>query len=332
MRSDDYTALFERIENNGLDTRLHWASGPRAGCSEPWSGSDEDVPGTLVRGLGNACFESGQGCVFAERLMGRPRLVILGAGHVGAATAHLGARLGFRVVVVDDRPEFANAEQLPDADLIVCDSFENALDELPSYANSYFVIVTRGHLMDQYCAERVLRMPFEYVGMMGSRRKVATVRQRMVANGFTEAEFDQIHAPIGLPLGGQEPFALAVSICAELIRVRSSGNTHAFDPDVQARIVALAAEPGRPAALATIIGHGGSTPRDTGARMLVTQDGLVVGSVGGGAVESAVITQCRELLATGGSTALIDYDMTDAADGRLGMICGGRARLLLESL
>ena len=66
--------------------------------------------------------------------------------------------------------------------------------------------------------------------------------------------------------------------------------------------------------------------------VLVTQDGLVVGSVGGGAVESAVITQCRELLATGGSTALIDYDMTDAADGRLGMICGGRARLLLESL
>lgn len=342
MRRHEYAALFERIKRDGLDARLHWASGPRAGCWQPWSGRPEDVPGTPVPGLGKACFESADGCVFAERLMGLPRLVILGAGHVGAATAHLGARLGFRVVVVDERPEFANAAQLPDADQIICDTFENALDKLPRYANSYFVIVTPGHLKDQYCAERVLRMPFEYVGMIGSRRKVATVRERMLANGFTAAQFDQIHAPIGLPLGGQEPFAIAVSISAELIQVRSGRASAAFDPDVAARILALTAEPGRPAALATIIGHGGSTPRDTGARMLVFADGLVAGSIGGGALESAVIAQCwellglellgRELPAGGAETALIDHDMSDDSNATLGMICGGRVRLLLERL
>ena len=333
MRRADYTALFDRIEGTGADSRLHWASGPRAGQSERWTGNSDELPGEPMRVLGSRCYECDEGVCYAETLMGQPRLVVLGGGHVGHATALLGVQLGYHVVVADERPEFADPTRLPGVDKVICDSYEAAFESLPPWTNSYFVVVTPGHWKDQLCADLALRQPSQYVGMIGSKGKVATVRRRMIDAGWSQTELDRLHAPIGLDIGGREPVEIAVAICGEIIQVRSKLGALTFNPQIGDQIRQLADHPDQPAVLATIIGHGGSTPRDTGSRMLVTPAGLAGGSVGGGAVENAVIQRARDMLDSGSqAVALVDHDLSDSESARLGMICGGRIRVLLEVL
>lgn len=334
MRRLDYSALFAKLAAQGIDSRIHWATGLRAGSCEPWDGDPQSAPGERSRFFGKACHEGEDGCCYLETLMGRPRLLILGAGHVGAAVASIAGTLGFTITVVDERPELADPARLSGADEVVCGPYDEVLTQMPPYANSYVVIVTPGHRLDQECAAVALRRPFEYLGMIGSRGKVAAVRSRLSDLGFSAEELDRLHAPIGLPLGGREPAEIAVSICAQLIQVRSQRGARAFDPAIQDQIVALVDEPQRRAVLATIIGHGGSTPRGTGSRMLVGTEGLLAGSVGGGAVEAAVIARAQAMAADpdGPVTDLVDHDLSDREGAELGMICGGRVRVMLELL
>ena len=332
MQRQEYAEMFARIERDGADARVHWASGPRAGRCEPWDGRPESLPGHPARFHGASCRESEEGIAYAEELMGAPRLLILGAGHVGVATAALAATLGFQITVVDARPEFAVPERVPGAQEVICAPYEEALRAQPAYANAYTVIVTPGHASDRVCAAAALRRPFAYIGMIGSRGKVATVRAALLEQGFTAEEFDQIHAPIGLPLGGREPAEIAVSICAEMIQVRSARGARVIEPAVRLGLRALAEDPQARGALATIIGHGGSVPRGVGSRMLIGPDGLIAGSVGGGAVEAAVLRRGRELCGQPGAVDLMDLDLSDREGAELGMICGGRVRVLVESL
>ena len=365
MRRRDYADLFARITARGADARVHWASGPRAGQSDPWDGRDDTLPGTPSRRYAGSR-ETPDGVCFAEALMGRPHLLILGAGHIGAAVAALGGPIGFRVTVVDPRPEFADAARLPGADEVVCAPYDEALATLPPYANTYVVIVTSGHVLDRQCAALCLARPHEYLGMIGSRAKVATVRTALERAGLDRAKIDAMHAPIGLPLGGREPAEIAIAICAELIQVRAARAARAFDPDVQAAIEDLARDlaaaetsgsvetsgaadtpaAGRPATLVTVIGHGGSVPRGAGARMLVGVDGVLAGSIGGGAVEAAAVATARTMarasasgpVSTSGTDGagpqvdLVEYDLSDREGADLGMICGGRVRVLFETL
>jgi xanthine dehydrogenase accessory factor len=151
-----------------------------------------------------------------------PHLVIAGAGHVGQAVAHLGSLLDFEVTVIDDRPEFANKERIPDADHIIVRDIAKAIANLPQTAETYLVIVTRGHSHDSEALKACIRYDMAYIGMIGSARKIGLMRDRFIEKGWaTPLQFDRVHAPIGIDIQSKTVQEIAVSITAELVLVRN---------------------------------------------------------------------------------------------------------------
>lgn len=149
-------------------------------------------------------------------------VLVCGAGHVGRALAPAAAAAGFDVVVLDDRAEFATAGRFPTAGRVrVLESFDAAFADVPVTARSYVVIVTRGHAHDYSVLRQALRSPAGYIGLMGSSAKRAKIFAALREDGFTRFDLSRIHAPIGLAIGAETPEELAVSITAELIKVRA---------------------------------------------------------------------------------------------------------------
>ena len=161
--------------------------------------------------------------VFLEPVFPPLRLIIAGAGHVGRAVSHQGRLLGFEVTVIDDRSEYANSRNLPDADnIIVCDIGE-AMREISKNTDTYVVIVTRGHSHDAEALRSCIGSAAAYVGMMGSRSKVAKMREEFITKGWaTEKQWADISTPIGIEIGSQTVEEIAVSIAAQLIIKRGS--------------------------------------------------------------------------------------------------------------
>ncbi len=151
-------------------------------------------------------------------------LYCFGAGHVAVPTAHIAAMVGFEVIVIDDRPEFANKDRFPESRVRVIKSFQHAMEGLSVDEDSYIVIVTRGHQHDQVVLEQALKTPAAYIGMIGSRAKSQAIFDSLLKSGkATPSDISRVHSPIGLPIGGQTPEEIAVSIVAELISVREKG-------------------------------------------------------------------------------------------------------------
>jgi xanthine dehydrogenase accessory factor len=151
-----------------------------------------------------------------------PTLYIFGAGHVARPTAHLASMVGFGVVVLDDRPEFADRKHFPDATAVhTLSSFNAAFNHLAVTTDTYIVIVTRGHLHDREVLVQALKTPAAYIGMIGSRHKRDAMYESLLKDGYKDAHINRVHCPIGLPIGGDTPEEIAVSIVAELISVRS---------------------------------------------------------------------------------------------------------------
>lgn len=168
--------------------------------------------------------EDGQGLeLFVEVVSADPTLYIFGGGHVSGCIVPLASSVGFKVVVVDDRSEFADPARFPDAREVLRMDFQGAVSRLPVNQSSYLVIVTRGHRYDNTVLEQCLRTDAGYIGMIGSRRKKRLVYDRMLQEGFTEADLARVHSPIGLAIGAETPEEIAVSIVAELIQVRACG-------------------------------------------------------------------------------------------------------------
>ena len=246
------------------------------------------------------------------------RLIICGGGHVSLEVAHIARRLEFELVIIDDRPEFASRDRFPMAGQVVCAPFLEALDALGSRESDYYVILTRGHAHDRDCLEHVLGGRYAYVGMIGSRAKVAAVKQSLEEAGIPRETLDGVCAPIGLPLGGQTPAEIAVSIAAQLVQVRARRGPAAPPPPEH--------EPG---VLCTITAKHGSAPRGAGTWMLVRPDGTVLGTIGGGAVEHQAVEEARALWAQGDGPAVRHYDLSPDAAG-LGMVCGGSIDVKFE--
>jgi xanthine dehydrogenase accessory factor len=161
--------------------------------------------------------------VCLETILPPPSLVIAGAGHVGKALARIGKFLGFEVSVWDDRREYANAVNIPDAD----HHYSCSLDDLPAQIvinqYSYLVIVTRGHQFDAEVLQKWILTKPAYLGMMGSRTKIAQMRQQFLEQGWAmPEEWDRVHTPIGLKIGAKTVEEIAISIAAELIQVSHS--------------------------------------------------------------------------------------------------------------
>jgi len=160
--------------------------------------------------------------VFLEWIRPAGTAYIFGAGHVGECVAHLAAYVNFRVVILDDRSDFASPERIPDADqVVVLDSFRTAFQNLNTDEDSYLVVVTRGHAHDKTVLEQALRTNVAYIGMIGSRRKSRLILEALLQEGFSREDLQRVHAPIGLPIGGETPQEIAVSIVAEMVQIRN---------------------------------------------------------------------------------------------------------------
>jgi xanthine dehydrogenase accessory factor len=168
----------------------------------------------------------GQMDVYIEPIEPSPELYVIGAGHVGFHLAKLAHDVGFRVHVVDDREKFANPERFPNAVEVVADDIPGwiARTVLPSHA--YAVIVTRGHTNDLEALRALAPRELRYVGLIGSRAKVARIYDALAADGMPPEHLARVHAPIGLDIGAVTPQEIAVSILAELIAVKH-GKTNA---------------------------------------------------------------------------------------------------------
>ena len=166
------------------------------------------------------------GTVFAEGWLSIPvvkagRTYLFGGGHVSQALVPVLASAGFRPVVYDDRPEFSNPALFPQAEKTLCGEFTRLAEQITVTPEDYVVVMTRGHQADYEVLAQVLRSGAKYLGCIGSKRKLALCRDRLLADGFTEAEYRRLHAPIGLAIGAQTPEEIAVSVAAEMIAVRA---------------------------------------------------------------------------------------------------------------
>jgi len=160
--------------------------------------------------------------LFIEPVVPSPRLIIAGAGHVGKAVAHLGSLLDFEVTVIDDRAEFANKDNLPDADVVTVRDIAAAVASVPDEPDNYFVIVTRGHRHDADALRACIKRRTAYIGMIGSRHKVGLLEREFLEKGWATAEeWGRVHTPIGLPIRSRTVAEIAVSIAAELVKVRA---------------------------------------------------------------------------------------------------------------
>jgi xanthine dehydrogenase accessory factor len=162
--------------------------------------------------------------ILVEVLRPQPYLLICGAGHIARALATMGLILGFRPLVIDDRAEFAHRDYFPDARVqLHAQAFTQTLSELKVGHNTAVVIVTRGHKHDEDCLRMLLSSPAHYIGMIGSRRRVAVVKEKLTAEGFSAAQLARIYAPIGLDIAARTPEEIALTILAEIVLVRNRG-------------------------------------------------------------------------------------------------------------
>ena len=175
-------------------------------------GASRTVPGTEARPA-----------MFIEVLVAPPTLFIAGAGHIALPLARMGAMLGFRVVVLDDRPTFANEERFADADEVLAAPFGETLASYPLDGQTYVVLMTRGHAHDLECLTEVIDKPVAYLGMIGSQRRVKGVLGLIREKGHAEELLARVHAPIGLDIGALTPEEIALSVMAEVVKARRGG-------------------------------------------------------------------------------------------------------------
>jgi xanthine dehydrogenase accessory factor len=158
--------------------------------------------------------------ILIETFSAPPSLVIAGAGHIAKALAPLAHNLGFRVTVIDDRSQFANAERFPEADRILVDDHVLGIAQAGITPNSYIVIATRGHKEDDAATGASVRTPARYVGLVGSKRKSLLIFETLLAEGVPVERLRQVRAPVGLDIGARTPEEIALSIMAEIVMIR----------------------------------------------------------------------------------------------------------------
>ncbi len=185
--------------------QMLWVN-PQRGASERRSAAAEGDTQVLVQ-----LFES------------PARLVIVGGGHIGYALAQLGALLGFQLYVLDDREEFANEERFAMAENVYAGDLGVGLDAIELDGSDYVVMVSRGHQQDEQALRHVVGRGAASVGMIGSRRRVRTVLEHLLSEGFDRAKIEAVHTPIGIDIGAETPEEIALSILSEIVLVRRNG-------------------------------------------------------------------------------------------------------------
>ncbi|MGA9192475.1 MAG: XdhC family protein [Anaerolineales bacterium] len=162
--------------------------------------------------------------VVIEPVKPSPSLLVIGAGHVGNAAAHLGKWLGFEVTVVDDRPEFAESDEVPDVDRVVACPMEDITDCVDVHSQTYVLMTTRGVDLDVESLPKLLATPAAYIGVIGSRRRWETTVAQLRQAGISEEQISRVTSPMGLELNAETPEEIAVSVLGQVIMLRRGGS------------------------------------------------------------------------------------------------------------
>jgi xanthine dehydrogenase accessory factor len=180
-------------------------------------------------------YEDGQVELFVEVQRRPPTLVIVGAGHIAQPLAELGKLIDFEVVVIDDRPQYANAGRFPRADRVIAAPFRPTLHDWPVDADTYIVLVTRGHSYDVESLLEILDSPARYIGMIGSKRRIRAVFDLLEQEqGVPREKLERVYAPIGLDIGAESPAEIAVCIIAEIVKVYRGGRAASLSDALRA--------------------------------------------------------------------------------------------------
>jgi len=209
--------LGEGVSEGGIPhPRLHEAAAEAAAAALAGEGSHTLKVET----------DAGTFSLFVEAFRPPPALIIVGAGHIAMPLSRLGALLGYRVIVLDDRPAFATEERFPDAERVLRVDFGDPFAGVPLGPESHLVLVTRGHKYDYEALLDVLRRPVQpaYIGMVGSRRRVRATFEQLAREGIAAERMAAVRSPIGLDVEAETPAEIAVAIAAELVQVRRGGS------------------------------------------------------------------------------------------------------------
>lgn len=318
------------LEGEVAGTRYFWADGELLGYTGTGE-VNEELKTQITETPQSGIYEIEGQKFFIEHLKRQAHLVICGGGHVSQQVIKLAGKVGFHVTVLEDRPYFADRAREAGADLVLCDAFEKSLQGIAGTPDTYFLVVTRGHRFDRACLEQILKKPYAYVGMMASRGRSALLKKQMAWDGFDRKALDEMHTPVGLSIYAETPEEIAVSIVAELIQIKNQTKKTAGYDSLLMEYLTGVKEPGQPKVLATIIARRGSAPRSIGTKMLVLGDGRIIGTIGGGCMESEVQHQCLRLLREENEKSrIVCADMTVSQAEDEGMVCGGTIDVFLE--
>jgi xanthine dehydrogenase accessory factor len=225
-----YAACVSALSKGGravVVTEANWEEGPHKALfagDQVIGRTSPDMRGAAAAFDSRSELPALAGQILTEPLIGKPRLVVFGGGHVGARVVDAAAFAGWRVTVVDDRAEFADAARHPSAEATVVCDYHDLPPTLGIDADTYVVVATRGHQHDAVVVDQLARLETRYLGMLGSRRKVVLTWKLLEEQGISRARLDQIHAPVGLSIGADTPEEIAISVVAELVATRRSGS------------------------------------------------------------------------------------------------------------
>ena len=159
---------------------------------------------------------------FIEPINLAPHIYIFGGGHCGYPLARFSIQLGFQYTVIEDRPEFAKDERFPQASEILLGDVEAISQKIDIGLSDYVAIVTRNHELDFRALRNIIKKPAKYIGLIGSKRKRQQIFKRLLNEGINQTEIDRIHTPIGLDINAETPEEIAISILAEIIKIKNS--------------------------------------------------------------------------------------------------------------
>ena len=266
------------------------------------------------------------------------RLILLGCGNIGQELCRYAADLGFTVTAVDERPGFANRTLMPDAAEILCSDFPDAIRRLQITERDYVCVITRGHRFDADCLREILPGAYpRYLGMIGSKRRVALLMKQLECEGFGPDALKRIHAPIGISINALTVKEIAISIVAELIQCRRAGldrrskETRLTAEDIDLRLLEFLTCDDVPKALLLVYETSGSTPVKSGAMMAVDKVGRTVGTIGGGCGEGAVLKDAYRIIGSG-TQCTVTVDMSNDIAEEEGMVCGGEMKVLIADV
>lgn len=273
--------------------------------------------------------------VFCDAPGREKHLVICGGGHVSIPVIRMGRMIGFKVTVFEDRPKFADAARNAGADAVYCEAFSDSLQRIEGNTDTYFVIVTRGHRYDEECLEKISKKEHAYIGMIGSRRRVALVKEHLLEIGCKKEVLDQLYSPIGLNIGAETPEEIAVAIIAEIIEVKNKKKRNwGISKEIKKVLLDVNEEMYGHQVLATIIERKGSAPQGVGVKMLICENGTCTGTIGGGCMEAEVVRNAKVMMhrQTDKKACIYTVDLRDSDAGDEGMVCGGAVKVLLETI